>query len=164
MDRRHFVTALAAASIPGGLAQADTPATPAAPVTIGLASWLVGRWTGEGLGGQLEEAWSSPVAGQMIGHFRLTREGRPVFYEFLILEEHEGGLRMRVKHFNPDMVGWEDKDKSVDFAYASATAGELAFRGLRIVRQGRRRMVMTLRMRSGGQTRDENLTFRRAGS
>lgn len=137
----------------------------AAPsINIASASWLVGRWSGEGLGGQIDEAWSPAAGGQMTGHFRLVRDGRPVFYEFLVLEEHAGGLRLRVKHFNPDMTGWEEKDRSVDFAFVSASPGELVFRSLRIKREGRNRITMTLRMRQpGGEVRDELLVFRRVG-
>lgn len=99
-------------------------------VTIQDAAWLEGRWVGEGFGGQLEEIWMAPVGGQMVGHFRMIQDGRPAFYEFLLIEEHEGGLRYRVKHFNPDMVGWEEKDGFHEFPWVSASDGELRFGGL----------------------------------
>lgn len=103
-------------------------------VTIENAAWLEGRWAGEGFGGQLEEIWMAPAGGQMVGHFRMTQNGEPSFYEFLLIEEHDGGLRYRVKHFNPDMVGWEERDGFHEFPWISASEGELRFEGITIRR------------------------------
>jgi hypothetical protein len=137
---------------------------PDTAVTIETAAWLVGRWEGEGLGGRIDEAWSPAVAGQMVGHFRLSKDGKPVFHEFMVLEEHAGALRLRVKHFNPDMVGWEEKDGSVDFTFVSADAERIAFTSLVIQRQAADRMTMHLRMRrADGQVATEALHFRRVG-
>lgn len=36
--------------------------------------------------------WSAPVGGTMVGHFRLVRDGKPVFYELLTLIEVEGSV------------------------------------------------------------------------
>ena len=74
-------------------------------------SWLTGAWVGEGLGGEVEEVWSAPVGGSMVGHFRLVRDGQPVFYELLTLIEVDGSVEMRLKHMNPDMTGWEEKNE-----------------------------------------------------
>src|SRR5690349_21407763 len=73
---------------------ADTKSPPA---TLEDMRWFVGTWTGTGLGGSTDETWSAPVAGAMLGTFRLVKEGKPVFYEFLTLVEHEGSLLLRLK-------------------------------------------------------------------
>lgn len=153
-------------------AAAFTAATPAraqqAPAgsqetaTIQDAAWLTGRWVGNGLGGELEEVWSAPAGGQMVGHFRLLREGKPVFYEFILLDVADGGLRMRLKHFNPDHTAWEEKDNWTTFSPVSASANQLAFSGLRILRHGPDAISMTLRLRNGDQVSEETLQFRRA--
>jgi hypothetical protein len=143
-------------------AVAPSTAVQAAPARIGLASWLEGCWDGEGLGGRLQECWSAANGTQMSGHFTLAVDGRPRFHEFLLLEEHEGGLRLRVKHFNPDMTGWEERDQSVDFRFVSADARSIVFTALAIEREGRSRMVMRLTMRQAdGERRVEVLRFRR---
>jgi len=149
-----------------GLAQAPPPEAvapvPAQGATITDAAWLSGRWTGEGLGGRLDEGWADPVGGQMAGYFTLSREGRPVFHEMLLLEEHEGGLRLRVKHFNPDFTGWEDKDRSVDFTFVSAAPGQLVFKGIRFDAEGTDGLVIRLRLRGAdGVAREEVLRYRR---
>lgn len=138
-------------------------ASPAAYAqTIDDAAWLSGRWVGEGLGGELEEVWSPPVGGQMVGHFRLVREGAPVFYEIMLIDVVEGGVRMRVKHFNPDFVGWEEKDRWVTFEPVSVSENELVFSSLSIQRDGPDDMVMRLRIRYADGPREEVLRFRRA--
>lgn len=130
--------------------------------SIDDAAWLAGRWVGEGFGGQMEEAWAPPVGGQMVGHFRYWRDGQPQFYEILLLDVAEGGVRMRVKHFNPDFTAWEDRGEWVTFAPISAGPDALIFDGLEIRREGADRIVMHLRMRSGESVRTEILRFQRA--
>lgn len=141
-------------------AQAQTDAPRA--VTIEDASWLAGRWVGEGLGGELEEVWSPPAGGQMVGHFRLAQNGAPQFYEIMLMDVADGGVRMRVKHFNPDFVGWERKDAWVTFEPVSASADELSFRGLTIRRAGADEIVMALIIHYPEGEREQTLRFRRA--
>lgn len=90
-------------STPNPFKLAEGAPRPGAHVTE--FKWLTGSWVGEGLGGQVEEVWSEPVGGSMVGHFRLVRDGKPVFYELLMLIEVEGSVEMRIKHMNPDMSG-----------------------------------------------------------
>jgi len=153
----RWIFALAAALAMGGPVLAQERAS------IDDAQWLIGRWVGEGLGGEMEEAWSPPMGGQMIGYFRLAREGEPVFYEIMLLEETEEGLAMRVKHFNPDFVGWEEKDAWVRFAPVSSSDTELRFTALTLTRDGDDEMTGTIRIRySEDDVREEVLRYRRA--
>ena len=145
----------------GCAARAQAP--PAAPVaSIDAAAWLAGRWVGEGFGGQMEEAWTPPVGGQMVGHFRYWREGQPQFYEFMMMDVVEGGVRMRVKHFNPDMIGWEEKDGWHTFEPVSVGPDALLFNGFEIRREGGDRVVMTIHLRRGDVVEEEVLRFQRA--
>jgi len=130
--------------------------------TIDDGAWLAGRWVGEGFGGQMEEAWAPPVGGQMIGHFRYWRDGAPQFYEFLVLDVVEGGLRMRLKHFNPDFTAWEEREVWTTFEPVSVSPEALIFNGLEIRREGEDRMVMHLRLRRGEAVSTEVLRFQRA--
>jgi|SRR5690606_2959358 len=131
-------------------------------VTIDDAAWLAGRWVGEGFGGQMEEAWAPPVGGQMIGHFRYWRDGQPQFYEFLVMDVAEGGLRMRLKHFNPDYSTWEDRETWTTFEPISVSPEAIVFNGLTIRREGEDRMVMTIRIRRGETVSEDTLRFQRA--
>lgn len=156
-------TLLALTLVFGALGEARAQNTPpAAEARIEAAAWLAGRWVGTGFGGEMEETWAPPIGGQMVGHFRYWRDGEPQFYEFMMLDVVEGGVRMRVKHFNPDMVGWEDKDGWHTFEPVSVGPEALLFNGLEIRREGADRVVMTIRLRRGDVVEEEVLRFQRA--
>ncbi len=158
MIRGLRAAVLAAAWAFASPGQAEAPAQ---SVSIEQASWLAGRWVGEGLGGEVEENWSPPRGGQMVGHFALLKGGKPVFYEIMLLDQHEGGLRMRVKHFNPDFTAWEEKDGWHSFEPRAVGPRRLDFKGLSLRLEGEELVaVITLRERDG-TVRDEVLRHRR---
>lgn len=166
MKRKNLLvlvlSALLASCATSAHSQVTAPITQERRSTIEDAHWLVGRWVGEGFGGDLEETWAAPVGGQMIGHFRMVREGRPVFYELLLIEQTDGGLRYRVKHFNPDFVGWEEKDAWHEFAPVSTSPEALVFDGLILRRVGEDGSDHILRQRNAdGAERDVVLHYRR---
>ena len=151
-----------------GVVQGSTPNTfhlpdgaprPAAKVTD--FSWLAGTWAGEGLGGQVDEVWSAPAGGAMVGHFRLVKYGKRVFYEILTLLEVDGSLEMRLKHFNPDMTGWEEKAGFVTFKLARLDSGTAYFGPFTIKRTGPDSWEGYLAMSQGGQTSEEQFVFKR---
>lgn len=162
---RAFLAALCVVAVGGVDAAAAQPA-PAATVKPGVsieaASWLAGRWVGEGLGGQVEEMWSPPQNGQMVGHFSLVVNGKLMFYEMLLIDVTADGLRMRVKHFNRDFTAWEDKGGWHSFEPVSATSGDLRFKGLSLHLEGQT-MVATIQLRSSeGVVEDKILRLERA--
>ena len=133
-----------------------------AAATIADASWLAGRWVGDGLGGTIEETWAPAAGGQMIGHFQLVKDGKPAFYEIMLLDAQPGGLRLRVKHFNPDFTAWEDKGDWHSFEPVSAEPDLLKFKGLTLARNGQELTItVTIRAKDGKVT-DHPLKLRRA--
>ena len=148
-------------STPNTLKLAEGAPRPAA--RVGDLAWLEGRWTGEGLGGRIEETWSSPDGGAMVGYFRLVKDGKPVFYEILTLIEVEGSVEMRLKHVNPDMTGWEEKKDFVTFKLVKHDATGAYFSGLTFRRVNPDLMegYLALRNRSDGTVREEKFVYRR---
>ena len=133
--------------------KADAP-RPAA--SIETMAWLAGgTWRGDGFGGITEESWSTPAAGAMIGTFRSLKPagtGHAVaFYQLLTFIEQNGSLVLRLKHFNADLTGWEEKDGFVTFRLARVTPDAVYFDGLTFRRESRDRMTvfLALRDRSG---------------
>lgn len=90
---------------------------------------LAGTWRGKGLGGTVEEVYSQPQDGAMMGMFRFLDKGRTVFYEFITILEENGTLIVRLKHFNSDLRGWEEKDKTVDFRFVKKEKNRMYFEG-----------------------------------
>ena len=143
------------------LAVSTSAAAQEAP-SIDSAAWLAGRWIGEGLGGQVEETWAPAAGGQMVGHFQLVKGGKPAFYEILLLDAPPTGLRLRVKHFNPDFTAWEDKAVWHSFEPVSAAPDLLKFKGLTFARTGDEMLVtVTLKTKDGTVT-NHPLRLRRA--
>lgn len=130
---------------------------PSPPATLQGMTWFAGNWTGTGLGGMCEESWSQPAAGAMMGMFRLVKEGKVVFYEFLTLVEHEGSLLLKLKHFNPDLTGWEEKADFIKFRLLKIEPEAVYFEGLTFKRVGRDQLeiFLAIRNRTDGTVREE---------
>ena len=98
----------------------------------------------------------------MVGTFRLIRDEKTVFYEFLTLSVVDARIVMRLKHFNPDMTGWEEKEKYVEFAHVKTDGSEVDFGALRFVRESADRLTILLKLRSkDGSMREEKFEMRR---
>jgi len=100
--------------------------------TIADFAWLAGSWKGDGLGGLSEESWSPASGNTMMGMYKHTKEGEVTFYEFMLIVQEQSGFVMKIKHFSPDMTGWEEKDKSVTFPLVRVSPTEIIFDGLEI--------------------------------
>jgi hypothetical protein len=140
-------------------------ARPAA--TLDAVRWLAGgTWRGDGLGGATEETWSTPAAGAMMGMFRMVRKDEAGnetlgFYEFMTFVEDGGSLALRIKHFNADLTGWEEKDDYLTFRLARVTPEAIYFDGLTFRRDAPDRMTIFLALRSGGELREETFHMTR---
>jgi hypothetical protein len=58
----------------------------AAPADLHSLSWLEGRWTGQDDGVDMEEHWTSPSGGGLLGMHKDVKDGRMVSFEFLRIE------------------------------------------------------------------------------
>lgn len=131
------------------------------PASIADISWLAGSWSGTGLGGFSEELWSRPSGGIMMGTYRLIKDGKPVFYEMMLLLETEGTILLRLKHFAPNFVGWEEKDKSVDFKFVKKDGNRMYFSGLTFERKSKTELNIFLALRQkDGSIKEEIFTMK----
>ena len=78
-------------------------------------SWIAGHWKGEAFGGITEEIWSPPLGDSMMFVFKLVVDDKVAFYEIGHIRQEGETLILRLKHFNGNLTGWEEKDKTVDF-------------------------------------------------
>jgi len=85
------------------------------PASLADLSWMAGDWVGGEGDSLIEEQWSAPEGNDMMGMFRLIQEDNVVFYEFMTITLGPSGIVLRIKHFDPGLVGWEDKTDSVVF-------------------------------------------------
>jgi hypothetical protein len=146
--------------------QVDAPKPappPSPPAKIADVAWLTGYWVGEGMGGAAEDVWSPARNGVMIGLFRLMKpDGSPNFYQLFSIEEHEGSLRFVFKHFGPDWVGWEDKDKAQRLRLTALSKSEAAFGGVVFQNPDPETLVVKVTMRTrDGASSTNAFTFKK---
>jgi len=141
------------------LRSAPGAARPAA--TLADMAWLIGRWKGTGLGGVSEEIWAEPVGGVMMGMYRLVINGKPSFYEFMHLSEEQGSLVLKLKHFNPDLTAWEEKDRFVAFPLVKLGEKEALFSGLTFRLLADEKLEIFLALQQDGKVREERFDLER---
>ena len=169
--RRAIALALVALALPVAAQDKLTertfklaPGAKSPPATLADMKWLTGRWVGQALGGTSEEIWSPPDSGSMMGMYRLIKDGKPVFYELLTIVEENGTLILRLKHFHPDLKGWEEQDRTVDFPLVAVRDGAVHFEGMSFHPQGDRLTVHLAIGAKGGEMREETFAYTRVGS
>ncbi len=117
-------------------------ADPKPPASVADLAWIAGQWQGQKGADQLDEHWSAPGGGTMMGMFRWIKNGKILVYELLVIEDGAKGPVLTFRHFGAGLIGWEEKDAPIRCPLAGGGPGEAAFAC------------------EGGQTR---LTFRRGG-
>lgn len=134
------------------------------PPRLDLAdlAWLEGCWQGTAFGSPATECWMRAPDGRLTGMFQVIQEGRQTFSEIFVLDRFDEGFELRVKHFHPDLTGWEEKGAWVTFRLRETGAGLARFDGLlyRLDEQGTLEVV--LEMEHGVERRSERLVFTRS--
>lgn len=154
MKLTYFIAALLASTAtwaqPGAAEGTDSPP----PANIEQLRWLVGHWEGRGLGGRSIETISPPLAGQIAGHFQQTdARGQIQFFEFYQFAEVEGSLVLRIRHFRPDLTGWE-AERPQEFRLTSIAPNAVTFQGVTFRLAGPGRLVSDVVMqRREGESR-----------
>ena len=128
------------------------------PIDIKQLSWIAGHWTGEGLGGKFEETWNPPLAGEMMGMFKLVQEGKVNVYEIMTIVPKEDSLVLRIKHFSAAFEGWEEKDGFVEFPFVKVEQNAIHFDGMVFERINENEMHITVRIKEG-ETEPQELKF-----
>jgi len=107
-------------------------ANPADKPQLEQLSWLTGCWNGTGLGGEVEECWVRSPDGKYTSVFQMMKDGQLQFTEIVMINEFDGTLGMRVKHFDAAFEQWES-DNGVGPTFHFVKMGErfIQFDGLR---------------------------------
>lgn len=99
----------------------------------------------------------------MMGMFRLIDHGKVAFSEFEEIAEQDNLLIFKVKHFTSAFVGWEEKEKSVDFKLLSSTGNEIHFDGLTLIKIDEKtcKCVIKISENATGKTKDVEILYHR---
>lgn len=90
-------------------------------------AWLTGSWRAKVGVDDVEEHWSALGGGTLMAMFRWVREGGVLFYELEALERDGDLVYLRVKHFEPKLIGWEEKAEVHEFLLVAADAQGAVF-------------------------------------
>lgn len=153
MVKKAWMAALALLA-GGPLAAQETrvgePGLTSPPADIQQLWWLEGLWQGEGIdGAPATESWLPPTGNTMVGTFvQQTPDGGILFTEHMYLVEEGDSVALKLKHFNADLTGWEDKAGMVTFRLLSLDVCAAYFSGLTIRCDGNDKLVVAVRMKS----------------
>ena len=95
-------------------------------VPLSEFGWLDGKWQGNWGPRVAEQVWMGPRAGEMPGFFRLAENDKTLVLELFSLFETADGIELRLRHFTPSLVPWEQSSMAI-LKLAAADAKQAVF-------------------------------------
>lgn len=125
-------------------------------------AFLAGNWIGNGFDGVSVEIWSKPTDRTIMGMYKHSKDGKVTFMEFCTIMEDSTGIVLRLKHFSPELQGWEEKDKYQEFSLLNLEPGHMAeFEGLKYVLVNNDSLVVSVNGTSKNGPWSEEFHFKR---
>ena len=144
---------------PNTLTASDNSSQP--PANIDELNWIVGEYECSAFGGMAHEVWTKPRGGNMMGAFQLVDGDKISFYEIMSIVEKDGSLLLRLKHFNAELQGWEEKDETVDFPLVKIEEKKAYFDGLTFEYVSRKRINVYVAIDQGGEVEEALFAYRK---
>lgn len=96
--------------------------------SVAALSFIEGHWKANTADGQsIEAVWLAPENGNMLGFMRFMKDNKASLYEMLAYEQQEKGFVSLVKHFQPGLIGAEEKDKQDRYAFVESSKDRAVF-------------------------------------
>jgi len=118
---------IAALALCASLGVAPEPGAPPGP--LAAVAFLEGHWVGGEGTDRSEEIWTPPAGRSMVGLWRYVIGGQARVVELLSLTAEEGGVVLRLRHFDAKLVARETRDKPVALKLVRSGPGEARFEG-----------------------------------
>ncbi|WP_159467780.1 DUF6265 family protein [Dyadobacter sp. 3J3] len=107
--------------------------------SINDLAFMSGTWVMKHEWGDMEEFWGPPMGNSLISSYRCVKDGKVVFYEFVVIEQIDDIPIMKLRHFNPGSIGWEDKNSPLEYPLVSISKNKAVFeakdKSLRLIYQ-----------------------------
>ena len=99
----------------------------------------------------------------MIGMFRFVKDGKISFTELCYLVEENDSVNLKLKHFDYNLHGWEEKSKTVDFKFIKSGINEIEFEGLsmKLLDENTLRARVLLQNKKTGEEKLEDFIYKR---
>jgi hypothetical protein len=127
-------------------------------------SWLAGAWTGMGITGPAREVYSPPTGGVIVGHFIQQRDEGVGFYELITVRPDGKSITYCLRHFNPDLTAWEEKNEVPCFPLIARERDTWYFDGLTVRRESDDAMVVAVRVTAGAGAKEYVFRYRRSAN
>ncbi|MFA6235353.1 MAG: DUF6265 family protein [Bacteroidota bacterium] len=131
LDQCHriflVITLLCLGGVYPGEAYGQTSGSERTSTALAELTFITGHWRGEMKGGVIEEDWSAAEGDNMMGMFRLVKEGEGVFYEFMTIEAAGEKPVLRIRHFSQGLVAWEEKENISEYPLVELNGTKAAF-------------------------------------
>ncbi len=88
---------------------------------------MSGRWTLKHQWGDMEEYWSQPMGDNLMSSYRCVKDGKVIFYEFVVIEQEGDSPVMKMRHFNRGNIAWEQKNAPQQYKMISISANKVTF-------------------------------------
>ena len=139
-----------------------SPGEKSPAATLADMQWLTGHWIGEAFGGKTEELCAEPAGANMAGVYRLVKGEKTIFYELMVVTEVDGSLVFRLKHFDADLTGWEEKNEVRSFPLVAKREGAMLFEGMSFHPEGDKLTVYLAVDHKDRPVEEVTFTYRRA--
>lgn len=139
---------------PRAMIRLKTPEQTAPRASLADVAWLQGHWIGSMPEGPVEQFNLSPVFGHMPGFVRAITPKNVMFYEISLIAQVGDSISVRVKHFTPELEGWEAREAYIDRPLVERDSRNLYFDGITYSRTGPDTYVVYFLNRSGAEERD----------
>ncbi len=96
--------------------------------SVADVSFIQGNWKATTADGRsIDGVWLAPENGNILGFMRMMKGGKADLYEILAYEQTPQGLVSLVKHFQPGLIGTEEKDKQDRYNFVEASKDKAIF-------------------------------------
>ncbi len=89
--------------------------------------FIEGHWKATNDGRAVEGVWLAADGDNLVGMMRMMKDNKVSMYEILAYEQSAQGLVSLVKHFNPGLIGLEEKDKQDRYNFVEASKDRAVF-------------------------------------
>lgn len=107
---------------------AEIPENQQLDIPLSSLEWIIGKWYGENDENEMEEDWHPIMGDAMPGWFRWKKGDSIFLYEFMLFQQVENNVVLKIKHFDSKLVGWEEKESWVEYQAWSATQNKIILR------------------------------------
>ena len=96
-----------------------------------------------------------------MGAFQLINDGTISFYEIMTIVEVDASLVLRLKHFDSELHGWEEKEETIDFPLVKIDERNAWFDGLTFQYVSKKRINVYVAIDNGEEISEAKFAYRK---